>query len=47
MFQLAESFKKYEVTESDCQKYVSCEASQVHRHDQNGPLAKNVHGIMK
>ena len=29
MYQLAMAFKKYEVTDVDCQLYVACEAAQV------------------
>lgn len=47
MFELAQAFKKHEVTEPPCQRYVACEASQESRIDQNGSFAKLVNRIMR
>ena len=47
MFELAQAFKKHEVTEAPCQRYVACEASQESRLDQNGAFAKLVNRIMR
>lgn len=47
MFQLEQAFKKYQVTEAECEMYIACEASQVHRLDENGPLAKIVNEILR
>ena len=47
MFELAQAFKKHEVTEPPCQRYVACEASQESRLDQNGAFARLVNRIMR
>jgi hypothetical protein len=47
MAQLENAFKKYEVEEAECMMYVACEASQTHRLDDNGPLAKIVADILR
>lgn len=47
MLALAEAFKKFEVEDLNCQLYVACEASQVHKHEENGVLAKTVFGVMR
>merc|ERR1711994_670427 len=44
--QLENAFKKYQVEEAECEMYIACEASQVHRHEENGPLAKIVYDIL-
>ena len=31
MAQLEQAFKKYQVEEAECELYIACEASQVHR----------------
>merc|ERR1712172_194457 len=36
MAQLEQAFKKYQVTEAECEMYIACEASQVNRHEENG-----------
>jgi len=46
MAQLEQAFKKYQVEEAECEMYIACEASQVHRIEENGPLAKIVHDIL-
>jgi len=46
MAQLEQAFKKYQVEEAECEMYISCEASQVHRIEENGPLARIVHDIL-
>lgn len=46
MYQLEQAFKKYEVNEIECRMYVACEASQVDRLEENGPLAKIVFDIL-
>merc|ERR1712166_734329 len=46
MAQLEQAFKKYQVTEAECEMYIACEASQVNRHEENGPLAKIVFDII-
>merc|ERR1711935_1013405 len=33
MAQLEQAFKKYQVTEAECEMYIACEASQVNRHE--------------
>jgi hypothetical protein len=45
--QLENAFKKYQVTEAECEMYIACEASQVNRHEANGPLAKQVYDILR
>ena len=45
--QLENAFKKYQVEEAECEMYIACEASQVHRHEENGPLAKIVYDILR
>ena len=47
MAQLEQAFKKYQVEEAECEMYISCEASQVHRIEENGPLARIVHDILR
>ena len=47
MAQLEQAFKKYQVEEAECEMYIACEASQVHRIEENGPLAKIVHDILR
>ena len=47
MAQLENAFKKYQVEEAECEMYIACEASQVHRHEENGPLAKIVYDILR
>merc|ERR1712048_1024920 len=42
MAQLEQAFKKYQVEEAECEMYIACEASQVQRIDENGPLARIV-----
>merc|ERR1711899_240561 len=39
MAQLEQAFKKYQVEEAECEMYIACEASQVQRIEENGPLA--------
>jgi len=46
MAQLEQAFKKYQVTEAECEMYIACEASQVNRHEENGPLAKIIFDII-
>jgi len=46
MAQLENAFKKYQVEEAECEMYIACEASQVNRHEANGPLAKQVYDIL-
>jgi len=46
MAQLEQAFKKYQVEEAECEMYIACEASQVQRHEENGPLAKIVYDII-
>jgi hypothetical protein len=46
MAQLEQAFKKYQVTEAECEMYIACEASQVNRHEENGPLAKIIYDII-
>ena len=47
MHNLEQAFKKYNVHEVECQMYVACEAAQLDRQDENGPLAKIVYDIIK
>ena len=47
MQQLAQAFKKYEVSELECHLYVACEASQEQKHEENGVLARKVFDIMR
>ena len=47
MAQLENAFKKYQVEEAECEMYIACEASQVNRHEANGPLAKQVYDILR
>ncbi len=47
MFELAQAFKKYEVTDPPCQRYVACEASQENRLSHNGAFGRLVNRIMK
>ena len=47
MAQLEQAFKKYQVTEAECEMYIACEASQVNRHEENGPLAKIIFDIIR
>ena len=47
MAQLEQAFKKYQVEEAECEMYIACEASQVQRIDENGPLARIVHDILR
>jgi len=47
MAQLELAFKKYQVEEAECEMYISCEASQVHRIEENGPLARIVYDILR
>lgn len=46
MAQLETAFKKYQVAEAECEMYIACESSQVHRIEENGPLAKIVFDIL-
>merc|ERR1712172_370041 len=46
MAQLEQAFKKYQVTEAECEMYIACEASQVNRREENGPLAKIIFDII-
>merc|ERR1739838_420685 len=46
MAQLEQAFKKYQVTEAECEMYIACGASQVNRHEENGPLAKIIFDII-
>jgi len=46
MAQLEQAFKKYQVEEAECEMYIACEASQVQRIEENGPLARIVHDIL-
>jgi len=43
--QLDSALKKYQVEEAECEMFIACEASQVHRLEENGPLAKIVNEI--
>jgi len=43
--QLDSALKKYQVEEAECELFIACEASQVHRLEENGPLAKIVNEI--
>jgi uncharacterized protein YfcZ (UPF0381/DUF406 family) len=43
MLQLEQVFKKYEVEEDECRAYVACEAANVERLIENGPLVQQVH----
>ena len=47
MAQLETAFKKYQVAEAECEMYIACESSQVHRIEENGPLAKIVFDILR
>lgn len=46
LYNLAETFQKYNVNEPGCQLYVACEASKVQFRRKNGHLAKSVHHIL-
>merc|ERR1719361_2935863 len=46
MAQLEQAFKKYQVEEAECEMYIACEASQVQRIEEHGPLARIVHDIL-
>jgi len=46
MAQLEQAFKKYQVEEAECEMYIACEASQVQRIEENGPLARIVFDIL-
>merc|ERR1711935_533342 len=46
MAQLEQAFEKYQVTEAECEMYIACEAPQVNRHEENGPLAKIIFDII-
>merc|ERR1711981_930330 len=46
MAQLEQAFKKYQVEEAECELYIACEASQVQRIEENGPLARIVYDIL-
>jgi len=46
MAQLEQAFKKYQVEEAECELYIACEASQVQRIEENGPLARIVFDIL-
>jgi hypothetical protein len=43
MLQLEQIFKKYSVEEDECMAYVACEAANVERLAENGPLVQQVH----
>jgi hypothetical protein len=43
MLQLEQIFKKYEVEEDECRAYIACEAANVERLAENGPLVQQVH----
>jgi len=45
MAQLDQALKKYQVEEAECEMFIACEASQVHRLEENGPLARIVYDI--
>ena len=45
--QLDSALKKYQVEEAECEMFIACEASQVHRLEENGPLAKIVNEIFR
>ena len=47
MSQLEQAFKKYQVEEAECEMYIACEASQVQRIEENGPLARIVYDILR
>ena len=47
MAQLEQAFKKYQVEEAECEMYIACEASQVQRIEENGPLARIVYDILR
>ena len=47
MAQLEQAFKKYQVEEAECEMYIACEASQVHRIEENGPLARIVYDNLR
>lgn len=47
MYQLAMAFKKYEVTDVECQLFVACEASQVQKEvaEAENVLAEIAEGV--
>jgi len=47
MAQLDQALKKYQVEEAECEMFIACEASQVHRLEENGPLARIVYDIFR
>jgi len=45
MMQLEQIFKKYEVKEDECRAYIACEAANVERLAENGPIVQKAHEL--
>jgi len=45
MLQLEQIFKKYEVEEDECKAYIACEAANVERLAENGPIVQKAHEL--
>jgi len=45
MLQLEQIFKKYEVEEDECRAYIACEAANVERLAENGPIVQQAHEL--
>jgi hypothetical protein len=45
MLQLEQIFKKYEVEEDECRAYIACEAANVDRLAENGPIVQKTHEL--
>jgi len=45
MAQLEQIFKKYEVEEDECRAYIACEAANVERLAENGPIVQKAHEL--
>jgi len=45
MLQLEQIFKKYEVEEDECRAYIACEAANVERLAENGPIVQKAHEL--
>jgi len=45
MLQLEQIFKKYEVEEDECRAYIACEAANVGRLAENGPIVQQAHEL--
>lgn len=45
MLQLEQIFKKYEVEEDECRAYIACEAANVERLAENGPIVQKTHEL--